>query len=274
MDTLTVLMDNTHNGLRTTISEHGLSFLLKIQGKQFLFDTGATGKFLLNAQLMNEDLHMVDTVILSHSHYDHSGGLRTAAEHLSLTTLITGVGFFHPKYLVRGPFYNYHGCGFDQKYINGKGLLHTEVPECLLLAEGVYIVGGFHHYYAFETTNPLFVIKQGDDFVPDTFQDEIACVLDGPQGLTLITGCSHPGILSMIVDIKKRFNKPVWRVIGGAHLSKETPERLALTCDELVHLGVKETFFCHCSGPTINAMLQDVPRITSYALTIADQLIL
>jgi len=274
MDTLTVLMDNTHNGLRTTVSEHGLSFLLKVKGKQFLFDTGASGSFLTNAQLMNEDLHQVDTVILSHSHYDHSGGLRTAAEHLSLTSLITGVGFFRPKYSGYGPMYNYHGCGFDQKYINQKGIAHTEVAESLECADGVFIVGGFHHHYVFETTNSLFVVKQGNEFIRDDFQDEIACVLDRPEGLTLITGCSHPGILSMIVDIKKRFNKPVCRVIGGAHLSKETPERLSRTCDELVHLGVKETFFCHCSGSMITSMLQDVPLITSYALTTADELIL
>ena len=89
---------------------------------------------------------------------------------------------------------------------------------------------------------------RGDKKVPDTFDDEIALILRGKGGLTVVTACAHNGILNIVADVRERFNLPIVNVIGGLHLTGATNERISRTIDELKILGVKKILPCHCSG--------------------------
>jgi 7,8-dihydropterin-6-yl-methyl-4-(beta-D-ribofuranosyl)aminobenzene 5'-phosphate synthase len=267
-------MENTNTGLSSALVEHGLSCLIEARGIRFLFDTGATGKFLFNAQLVNKDLGGIDTVVLSHSHFDHSGGFRFAAEQLPVKRLVTGPGFFNPKYSGKVPLISYHGCGFDQDFLASHGISHEVVTDRLELAKGLFVVSGFTRSYPFETIDRKFVRKEGEKIVADDFQDEVALVLENEVSLTLFVGCSHPGILSIVKDVNTRFKKPVTRIIGGAHLNKAPYTRLNMTCKELYRLGVHQTFFCHCSGNVITTMLQDRDKVSAYSVSCGDEIIL
>ena len=95
---ITTLIENNQDAQKSLCYEHGLSMFIETDGKQILFDTGQTGDFLKNAKLLNKDLTALDYIIMSHGHYDHSGGFRTlVGEAGKISQLIVGDEFFKPK---------------------------------------------------------------------------------------------------------------------------------------------------------------------------------
>ena len=157
MNTLTVLLENTQAELKSVSVEHGLSLLLRIDDKSFLFDTGATGIFTDNARLMNVRLDDVDCVVISHSHYDHAGGFASFAEKYRVRELVTGSDFFLPKYNFLNGAFTYLGASFDKTFLSSRGIAHRKCDGCLQLSDSLYAFSGFARSYEFETIPERFV---------------------------------------------------------------------------------------------------------------------
>ena len=207
---------------------------------------------------MNETLRDVDTVILSHSHYDHAAGARPFIKQFHPQRLIVGKGFFQPKYAREKGIFTYLGCGFDQSFVKQENVNLVECNTTLALTSHLSIIGGFERYPEFDEPIPeRFVIEnEQGQFIKDTFKDEIALVYSHQDFLTLIVGCSHPGILSMITYTEAVFHKKVTRIFGGIHLNKAKKRRLEDTKAAFIKLGIEEVGLCHCSGEKINILLQ------------------
>lgn len=102
----------------------------------------------------------------------------------------------------------------------------------------------------FEQVNLKFFVKTGQGYEQDLFQDEIALGIVTEQGLVLIVGCSHAGIINILEHIKKNINLPVAAVIGGTHLVEADEKRLEKTVEALKEYGVKTIAVSHCTGQT------------------------
>ena len=258
---LTVIMDNHGSEQKALTAEHGLSFLLDTGKSKILFDFGAGKAAYDNAQKLNIDLSEVDYAVGSHGHYDHAGGYPYFVNGGLTCPVITGDGYFKEKYAFDGTKATYLGCGFDENWMREQNLVHRTCTDMLQLEEGCYLVGQFKRSYEFEKIQKRFVLRKDGEWIPDHFDDEICLVLDRPDGLVVIVGCSHPGILNILTSVQERFQRPVCAVFGGTHLVEANSERIEKTLDEMKKMGVALIGFNHCSGEELQKILDARPEI-------------
>ena len=248
---VTVLVENTAPEESTLGAEHGLSMYIETPETKFIFDCGHTGLAWENAAKLGIELQSVETVILSHAHYDHAGGFPALLKYCQPKTVYTGPNFWQEKYSYDSESgeYLYKGCGFTTDDL---AKWHVEQKVCmdsLLIDAYASIITGFDRQYAFEHIPEKFC--RGGQKEADPFDDEICLLLKEDDGLTMVVGCSHRGILNMVTAVKAKTGKPVRRIIGGIHLSKAGQERMEQTLQELRSLGVRELNLCHCSGAEV-----------------------
>ena len=252
MTDLTVLLENTKQEHSPFEIEHGLSICIRTNHSTFLFDCGHTGLFCSNAALMNIDLSKVEFVILSHSHYDHSGGFPTLLRHARPKTLFTGRNFWCEKFSFNADDneYKYRGCGFNEVDLSNWNIQQVICEDVIKLDDEAWLIGNIIRSYDLETIPTKFVC--GEDKSPDDFSDEIVLVLREDTGVAVVTGCAHNGILNIVTTVKQRLNLPIYSVIGGIHLKGDSPERIEKTLSELKNFGIRRLALCHCSGEEVH----------------------
>jgi 7,8-dihydropterin-6-yl-methyl-4-(beta-D-ribofuranosyl)aminobenzene 5'-phosphate synthase len=242
-----------HLGLR---SEHGLSFCVESNGSMLLFDTGQSDAVIHNAKQLRIDLSKLDHVVLSHGHYDHSGGLRSVAESGCNFRLITGQGFFAEKYAERNGSHQFLGNNFDKDYLVSKGIPLTTLDKPIMeIAPGIFVAGNFPRANSDEPINPRFKILRDGVFVPDPFDDEVMLVLDTPRGLVAILGCSHPGMRNMLETVRKAFGKSIYALVGGTHLVESASEGMQASLSYLHETITGPIGVSHCTGKAAMGVL-------------------
>jgi len=243
---LTVLMDDTVNatGLR---AEHGLSFLLERDGHTALFDCGQTDLFAGNAQALKKDLAPVEAIVLSHGHYDHTGGLPRAL------ALAEGAAVHaHPD--VRILRYAKRRSGEFTSVGMPRGGEDIPADRLRLSAEpveivpGVWTTGEVPRLTDFEDTGGPFFLD-GKGIREDGLVDDLSIFFESGEGTVLLLGCAHAGvvnILNRVADLTGR--RSVHTVIGGMHLGSASEERVERTCEAFEEFGVVRLGPTHCTG--------------------------
>jgi len=246
---ITTLVENSPGEHKGLVHEHGLCFHIDNGGNCLLFDVGPTDALIRNAAKLRIDLTRVSQVVLSHGHYDHSGGLRFLATPTSGFGVVTGRGFFDEKYGEMGAAHEFLGNDFDAQWLADNGIPHAVLDEPVReLAPGVHVLTDFPRVHPDEIVNPRFKVRVDGAFVPDTFADEVMLAVDTPRGLVAVLGCSHPGVKNMLDATALRLGKPIYAVVGGTHLVEASPESLALTIDYLRRKAIRVIGVSHCTG--------------------------
>lgn len=261
---ITALIDNKPGGNRSMTYTHSLSFYIEANGTSLLFDFGSGSEFLQNADRLGISPMDVEYTLCSHSHYDHAAGYKELLKAGITCPFITGKNFFDEKYAVgynsHGSAvpgkYSYLGCGFSESDLKRHKITHLICDDIMKIAPGIFAAGNFPRKYDFETIPAKFVKWTGSRMVPDTFEDEVVLVLDHPQGLIVLTGCSHPGILNILSAVQERFSSPIQAVIGGIHLSKAEDKRLDQTMSLLKRQDIRFLALNHCSGDKVSQWLE------------------
>ncbi|WP_346860269.1 MBL fold metallo-hydrolase [uncultured Draconibacterium sp.] len=216
---ITILTENLAGG--TYLAEHGLSYLIEIDGECILFDTGHSDVFLQNANKLGVDIqNSVTQVVLSHGHWDHGNGLK----HLSNKTLITHPQVFIPRF--RKSDHSPVGLAFSEDEIKNQFQL-IETTQPYELVKNVFFLGEIPRLNDFESQTTPFELASGDyDFV----NDDSALVVVQNNELIVITACSHSGICNICEYAKKVTGQDKIRaVIGGFHLkfqNKQTEQTI------------------------------------------------
>ncbi|MGH4052065.1 MAG: MBL fold metallo-hydrolase [Clostridium sp.] len=248
---ITTLIEDNPSADKRLYNEHGLSLYMEIDGNKILFDTGKSGDFIKNAETLNIDLNKLDYVIISHGHYDHSGGVRKFVEETSNSyKLIVGEGFFNRKYgIIEGDNYKYLGNSFEKEYIYKNNIAIKYIKKDIYyITENIMVFTNFKRNNNFELSNKRFQIKQNEKYILDDFSDEIVLVLKGKRGLFVVVGCSHVGIVNILETIIERTDMPIYGVIGGTHLVEADEQRLNKTIDFLKEKDIKIIGVSHCTG--------------------------
>jgi len=264
-------------GPRALIAEHGLSFWIEKNGHGLIFDTGKSGAFVGNAKQLGIDLAAAETLVVSHGHYDHGGGLRTLVETAHYRgQLWTGPGFFNPKWSNESPRPRYLGLDVDKTYLESRGIqcreLETPTPGSIQeILPGIFILGNFIRTHIDETIASRFTVERprrglpvADDYhqQADDFADEICIVLDMPQGLVVLLGCAHPGLMNMLDTAQQVFHKNLYAIFGGSHLVEADENRILATRTYLKQSSASLIALGHCTGPNAFAVLrQDLPAL-------------
>lgn len=271
---ITILMDNLNGGRKDLKAEHGLSLYAQTDRVRVLFDFGAGEHTYENAVRLNIRPDRTDYAVCSHGHFDHGGGYRAFVENGLTCPLVTGMGFFTEKYARMGHKAAYLGTGFDQAFLEEHKITHTECPDILSLAPDCWVMGNIRRTHDFETSPGRFVIRSQSTWMQDTFSDEICMVFKENEKLTVIVGCSHPGILNILDTVREHFKLPIRAVVGGTHLVEADRGRIEKTIAAMKSMGIRLLGFNHCSGQLFREMTEADPELDTVYLGAGDCLFL
>ncbi|MCD6396841.1 MAG: MBL fold metallo-hydrolase, partial [Spirochaetaceae bacterium] len=188
-------------------------------------------------------------VILSHGHYDHSGGLRSLIDITDKFELILGEGFFNEKYGYKNGSYEFLGNNFNRKFLQEKNLSYKFVNNDLNeILPGIYVITNFPRIHKDEVINTRFKLLKDGEFISDPFNDEVLVAVDTPEGLVILLGCSHPGMKNMMDAARNLLEKPIYAVLGGTHLVEANDGSLDISMDYLNKGEMKVIGVSHCTG--------------------------
>ena len=248
---------------------------MEYSGRRFLFDCGLGSGFMRNARRLGISLGSLDAVIISHSHYDHAAGFRDLAEAgCGPADLYIGKGFFSRKYSRHGIAYADLSAGWDEEFAISHGFAIHCIDECQEILPGFMIHRGFPRNHPEETIPGRFVKETSAGMISDDFADEIAVSLETSEGIAIITGCSHPGILNITDEISRRTGKKICAVFGGMHLAEADQTRIRWTLSELAARDIGIIGMCHCSGAEAEAMASSMHRDKAAILSVGDTIFL
>lgn len=234
--------------------EHGLSLYVSDGEHHILFDTGATPQFMKNAEKMGVSLNNLDALVLSHGHFDHTGGAEALLEKYAIPHVYTGKNFFDRRYSdSKTPRLDISSRLDQQALLKSGADYHIVTQPITSLFPGIYIVSGFANTNELEPPAPFLLRECGMRKEVDLFEDEIALVLETEEELALVSGCSHTGILSMCDHVRILFGRPVTVFIGGTHLMEADDRRIVRTCNALKKNGIHRLGACHCNGEAAGA---------------------
>lgn len=257
--TLTVLVENTVPGKADGLmGEHGFSLLLERPDRRILFDTGAGAALLNNAPRLGKDLRSVDAIALSHGHKDHTGGLVAALGAIGKRLPVYGhPGIFADRFGKRANgTMQYAGLPFKREALEGMGAVFDLSPAFREIAPGVHVTGEVPRRSVYETGDAHLFVPRGDRLEPDRFQDDLSMVVEGADGLTLILGCCHSGLINTMDHVRDTLpGKPIHSVIGGTHLGFAPQDQLRQTIATLKERQVRRLGLSHCTGLQAGARL-------------------
>ena len=247
------LIENTE-GRSGCVYEHGLSFYIETKKHKVLLDLGQTDNSIHNAKVLGVDLSAVDTVVLSHGHYDHSGGIMPFAgindrAVIYMQQSAGGEYYADDGKLAEGDRYRY--IGIDKEIL--------KLPQVRLI-QGDYVIDDELEVFTISNrthmlpfTNKRLLIKTRDGFVSDDFTHEHFLVVND-KGLTvLMSGCAHNGILSILDAYKEKYGSLPDIVVSGFHLMLKREYRenelleVRAIAEELSRYQTK-FYTCHCTG--------------------------
>lgn len=246
---ITTLIENSggENGL---FQEHGLSFYAQVGEQNILFDTGQSDKYLYNAKTLGIDITTINHVIMSHNHYDHGGGYKYLVDCLQEQPILyISKHFLKEKYSLYEGEYQLRGSGVNEAFIKDNHIPTELVRDKIkYIARDIFIAGNFRERLDFERSGDCFYIKKDGKFIQDSFRDEVALCIKTFEGLIVIVGCSHPGIVNVLSSIVKRTGESIYMVIGGTHLVGASDDRIDQTLCYLKEQGIKYIGVSHCTG--------------------------
>ena len=252
------------------VGEWGYAALIEVDGKTILFDTGARPNTVLrNTEELGIDLSTVETVILSHHHWDHTGGLVTLrrtfqeANPAALNHAHVGEGIFLPRSIdpdavgrisQGGPpeelLVKMQDVRDQYEALGGRFTVHDEPHE---LHHGVWITGPIPRVHQERNWTPFNRIELDGSYAEDTIPEDQALVLDTDEGVVVVAGCGHSGIVNTMEYAREiTGSKPILAVIGGFHMLSLTEEEVAWTGGKMREFGVQHVIGAHCTG--INAL--------------------
>lgn len=248
---ITVLVENT--GPSELKIEHGLSLYIEFNDKKYLLDAGPSDSFFKNAHALSIDLDRVDKAVLSHGHYDHGDGFMVFLNQYKDKVIYGAKNIFDDYYSGSGG--SVHYIGLSSKLKQMKNRFNT-ISKDTKIDEKIYLIlDDVSNTKEIGVQKKLY--KKVDDVLqPDNFNHELSLVFDTPKGLVICNSCSHAGLESIVDNIKKRLNKPVYAYVGGLHMksTKNHIETSSFTEEQIQNLcifiekNIQYVLTGHCTG--------------------------
>jgi 7,8-dihydropterin-6-yl-methyl-4-(beta-D-ribofuranosyl)aminobenzene 5'-phosphate synthase len=255
---ITTLSENSASTIG--LAEWGLSMLVEADGQKILFDTGSGTAAVHNADLLGVDLAAVDRIVLSHGHFDHTGGLYEVLKRAGRKEIIAHPAVWDRKYgsLDDTPK-RYIGIPFLREALEVAGASFHLSTEPVKLSERIMTTGEIPMVTDYEAIEKYLCVMEGDELKQDTLPDDLAMIIDTDFGLVVILGCAHRGIVNTLLHAREITGREIiYAVIGGTHLVHASRERLEKTAAALLEMGVQHLGASHCTGFNASAYLAQV----------------
>lgn len=234
--------------------EWGFAALVEVDGRRILFDTGANEDTVQrNLKALKLDLADVDTVILSHNHWDHTTGLMplrrdyAARSPKALSRVYAGTGLFWPR-IAAGGRVDDRMARIRTDYESTGGSV-VDISKPTELMPGVWLTGPVARVHPERNWSATGKVRSPSGEVEDTIPEDMALVIQTDQGLVIVFGCGHAGVINTLEHTRKTIDPaPVKAIIGGLHLFAAEEKHLAWTAAQLKSFGVQQLVGAHCTG--------------------------
>lgn len=250
--------------------EWGFAAMVDIDGKRTLFDTGNRPDTVLNnLREMKMDLAGVPEVILTHHHRDHTGGLVTLRRDImkrdpkAIAIAYGGKGILLPRQpandfvLIKGEY-------------EATGAKLREVAKPAQMAPHVWLTGPIPRVHGERNWSGSTLLRADDSIEEDTLPEDQALVIDTDQGLIVVSGCGHAGIVNTLLYARKAVRDTrIYAVIGGFHLFDANDEKLEWTAKQLAPMGILYFLAAHCTGVESTVRLRELMKLPRERMTIA-----
>lgn len=272
---ITSIIDNISKN-KSINSEHGLSLLIEFNNKKILFDTGSSNLLLDNAKKLNIDLSDIDILIISHGHYDHMGGMR-AFFSVNKKAKVYIKKQTNQQYYIKKQFYYKYVSGdlslFDDfkdrfVYINK----NTDISENISIITNINTIDNCDYI-----KNSMYKLNNRILY-RDPLDHELLLVINEDNNLTVITGCSHSGIINMVNEVSLCFpGKKINNLIGGFHLKglNRSNDKIIINhlTAELKKYNIEKLYTCHCTSYKYYLKLKEILKDQIDYLGISDEII-
>lgn len=269
------LNDNITNS-PVLCAKHGLSLYVETSKHKLLFDVGPDDTFFQNANKLEIDLTKVDSVIISHGHYDHGGGLEHFIKLNPQAKIYIRCSAFEPHYSLALE---------SNRYIGLESGLR-EYPNMIFSDDNVMVdtelslFSSVSERKLFSETNKYLLAEKNNVIIPDDFCHEQYLVVTDGEHQILFSGCSHAGIVNIVEKFQKEFQKRSnVTVIGGFHLydvksdQYENEDHIDAVSDALMASGL-DYYTCHCTGIKAYERMKNKMREKLSYIAVGDEIVI
>ena len=249
MKKITCVDDNTVQRSSQLWGEHGLAFWIETEHGCLLFDTGQSGVVLShNLDILGLHLQSLNALALSHAHVDHTGGLRTILSLNSGIPIYANADFSRARYSLSEGEYKSIGLSIPLEEVSQQADLHLSASPIEVLPD-LWTTGEIGERLEPQGSSPNHFIFSDGEWLQDTYRDDMSLVVEAQEGLVLICGCCHAGLLNTLAHVKRTFQRPIIAILGGTHLVSADENDL----EHVINLLRKQYdslyfYLNHCTG--------------------------
>lgn len=264
MEIITLIENEVSQGNSELKAEAGLSLLIKTANKTILFDTGSSGAFADNAEKLGIDLTTVDFVVISHAHFDHTGGLERFFKINSTAKVFIKEEakeeyyyklFFLKKYI-----------GANQEVLQNYADRFIFVKQDLKIDEHIQILTQISNHHKQPADSKHLMTKKDNHLVRDEFAHEQILLISEDEKRYCFTGCSHHGILNMVASAQQLSGDKKLSVIGGFHMYNPLLKGLSEKKEDVIKTAqllnankqIDKIASGHCTGTDAFKLLKSV----------------
>lgn len=252
--TITVLCENTAGHPIGIVGEHGFSALIERGGERILFDTGQGIGLLANAGRLGKDLSAVDRVVLSHGHYDHTGGLAAFLDQARGGATV----FAHPEVFLdrfarvetpEGVIVLPIGVPSSRQDLEARGASFDLSVDFREVMPGVFVTGEVPRPPGWTSGDERLVVRQGEGYAPDPFPDDLSLLVQTDSGPVLVLGCAHAGLHAIVNHVRRQSGVDRFHaIVGGTHLGGRSPAEWEKALHLVQACKVAQIATGHCTG--------------------------
>jgi len=249
---ITVLAENSVGKARL-IGEHGFSVLIERGDKKYLFDTGQGMSLPHNVEVLNKNLTGLNKIIISHGHYDHTGGLKWAIQQAGELEVVA-----HPAIFTRHMSFDpvkstgpprYIGCPYTQEELEKSGASFNFIDHTDKIAPGIWFITGIDRKPEHLPDDSRLKTEKDNQLIPDLVEDDASLLLETKTEPALILGCAHSGILNILDHVRNKMGiRKLGAVLGGTHLMYSNSRDIPRVIDTLEAFSVELVGLSHCTG--------------------------
>ncbi|MCB2192741.1 MAG: MBL fold metallo-hydrolase [Deltaproteobacteria bacterium] len=256
MSRVTVVVDNLVNHVSPLFGEHGLSLWVEHQGHNILYDTGMGRALLPNLESLGLDPNRLEALVLSHGHYDHTGGLEALlGARKEALPVYCHAGVFDPHLADHQGQRREVGPPLTQMAYESLGARFNFVERWADPWPGITLLADIPRQTDYEVPAPALITVRDGQVSPDPFTDDLAMLIQGTERNAVLTGCAHSGVINVLMDAEQKVDGPVDLLVGGTHLGPAPQAQQKAALAELATRGTLEVAAGHCTGPIMAGRL-------------------
>jgi 7,8-dihydropterin-6-yl-methyl-4-(beta-D-ribofuranosyl)aminobenzene 5'-phosphate synthase len=253
-----IVVVNNQVAFGPLMGEHGLSIWLEHRGLNILYDTGAGRALMPNLESLQMDPNKLDAAVLSHGHFDHTGGLAQLLQARSEPLTV----YCHPAVFASHVHALDDGTTMEigpplgsQAAYEAIGARFQMVTEPVSPWPGVTLLAPIPRVTEFEGPAPGLFSQRDGDLIPDPFDDDLAMLVEGDEGFSVVTGCAHAGAINVLLAAEDAAGGPVRLLVGGTHLGPAPARQQRHALGELKRRAHLYVAAGHCTGAEMEATL-------------------